>query len=137
MAGEVAVGVEEFGAPYVVKDDGLAAGKGVVVTTDRQEALDHAAQCGRVVVEEFLHGPEFSIFAVCDGQTARALQPSQDFKRIFDGGRGPNTGGMGSYSPLTWAQPDLADVVLERVVRAAGFTPVERDTLYNQIERAN
>jgi phosphoribosylamine--glycine ligase len=116
-ADEVAAALEEFGAPYVVKDDALAAGKGVVVTRDRAEAMAHAAGCGRVVIEEFLDGPEVSVFAICDGQRAYALQPAQDFKRIHDGGRGPNTGGMGSYSPLTWAQPDLAAVVLETVVR--------------------
>ena len=121
-AAEVEAALDEFGAPYVVKDDALAAGKGVVVTRDRTEALAHAALCtsregGRVVIEEFLDGPEVSVFAVCDGTTAYALQPAQDFKRIFDGGHGPNTGGMGSYTPLTWAQPDLADVVLDRVVR--------------------
>lgn len=114
---EVEEALDAFGAPYVVKDDALAAGKGVVVTRDRAEALEHAAACGRVVVEEFLDGPEVSLFAICDGTTAYALQPAQDFKRIFDGGRGPNTGGMGSYTPLTWARPDLAEVVLERVVR--------------------
>jgi phosphoribosylamine--glycine ligase len=116
-AAEVEAALDVFGAPYVVKDDALAAGKGVVVTRDRAEALTHAAACDRVVVEEFLDGPEVSVFAICDGSTAYALQPAQDFKRIFDGGRGPNTGGMGSYTPLTWAQPDLSDVVLERVVR--------------------
>jgi len=109
--------LDEFGAPYVVKDDALAAGKGVVVTRDRGEALAHAEACGRVVIEEFLDGPEVSLFAICDGTDAYALQPAQDFKRILDGGRGPNTGGMGSYTPLTWAQADLADVVLEQVVR--------------------
>ena len=114
---EVAAALDEFGAPYVVKDDALAAGKGVVVTGDRAEALAHAAACGRVVVEEFLDGPEVSLFAVCDGSTAYPLQPAQDFKRIFDGGRGPNTGGMGSYTPLAWAQPDLAEVVIDTVVR--------------------
>jgi phosphoribosylamine--glycine ligase len=114
---EVAAALDAFGAPYVVKDDALAAGKGVVVTRDRVEALTHAAACDRVVIEEFLDGPEVSVFAICDGSTAYALQPAQDFKRIFDGGRGPNTGGMGSYTPLTWAQPDLSEVVLERVVR--------------------
>ncbi|CAI9412418.1 phosphoribosylamine--glycine ligase [Nocardioides sp. T2.26MG-1] len=119
---EVAAALDAFGPPFVVKDDALAAGKGVVVTRDRGEALAHAALCmssggHRVVVEEFLDGPEVSVFAICDGATAYALQPAQDFKRIFDGGRGPNTGGMGSYSPLTWAQPDLADLVLETVVR--------------------
>ena len=121
-AAEVEAALDDFGAPYVVKDDALAAGKGVVVTRDRAEALAHAALCtsrggNRVVIEEFLDGPEVSVFAICDGTTAYALQPAQDFKRIFDGGRGPNTGGMGSYTPLTWAQPDLADVVLDRVVR--------------------
>jgi phosphoribosylamine--glycine ligase len=114
---EAAAALDELGAPYVVKDDALAAGKGVVVTRDRAEALAHAEACGRVVVEEFLDGPEVSLFAVCDGTTAYALQPAQDFKRIFDGGRGANTGGMGSYTPLTWARPDLAEVVLEQVVR--------------------
>jgi phosphoribosylamine---glycine ligase len=114
---EVAAALDELGAPYVVKDDALAAGKGVVVTLDRDEALAHAEACGRVVIEEFLDGPEVSVFAVCDGSTAYALQPAQDFKRIYDGGRGPNTGGMGSYTPLTWAQPDLAAIVLETVVR--------------------
>ncbi|GAA3827363.1 phosphoribosylamine--glycine ligase [Nocardioides panacisoli] len=116
-AEEVAAALDAFGAPYVVKDDALAAGKGVVVTRDRAEALAHAAGCERVVVEEFLDGPEVSLFAVCDGATAYPLQPAQDFKRIFDGGRGPNTGGMGSYSPLPWAPPGLADVVMETVVR--------------------
>lgn len=114
---EAAAALDEFGAPYVVKDDALAAGKGVVVTTSRDEALAHAAACDRVVIEEFLDGPEVSVFAVCDGRTARALQPAQDFKRIFDGGRGANTGGMGSYSPLPWAPAGLADEVLATVVQ--------------------
>ncbi len=114
---EAAAALDEFGAPHVVKDDALAAGKGVVVTSDRVEALAHAASCERVVIEEFLDGPEVSLFAVCDGSTAYALQPAQDFKRIFDGGRGPNTGGMGSYSPLPWAPPDLSMIVLATVVQ--------------------
>jgi phosphoribosylamine--glycine ligase len=121
-AEEAAAALDELGAPYVVKDDALAAGKGVVVTRDRDEALAHAARCltgagGAVVIEEFLDGPEVSLFAVCDGTDAYPLQPAQDFKRIFDGGHGPNTGGMGSYTPLAWAQPDLADVVMATVVR--------------------
>lgn len=119
---EVAAALDAFGAPYVVKDDALAAGKGVVVTNDRDEALEHAALCltkggAQVVVEEFLAGPEVSLFAVCDGATAYPLQPAQDFKRIFDGGRGANTGGMGSYSPLPWAPADLADRVMSTVVQ--------------------
>jgi phosphoribosylamine--glycine ligase len=116
-AEQVAAALDEFGAPYVVKDDALAAGKGVVVTRDRAEAEAHAAACGTVVIEEFLDGPEVSLFAVCDGTTAYPLQPAQDFKRIFDGGRGPNTGGMGSYSPLAWAPADLAATVMEQVVQ--------------------
>jgi phosphoribosylamine--glycine ligase len=113
---ETAAALDAFGAPYVVKDDALAAGKGVVVTNDRDEALAHAAGCERVVVEEFLDGPEFSLFVVCDGAEGRALLPAQDFKRIFDGGRGPNTGGMGSYAPLTWLPEGVVDLVMEQVV---------------------
>ncbi|HKT01057.1 MAG TPA: phosphoribosylamine--glycine ligase, partial [Rugosimonospora sp.] len=116
-AAEVAAALDEFGAPYVVKDDGLAAGKGVVVTEDRAAALAHAARCGRVVVEEYLSGPEVSLFVVCDGEAAVPLLPAQDFKRIGDGDAGPNTGGMGAYAPLPWAQPSLVDDVLARVVR--------------------
>lgn len=107
---------DAFGAPYVVKDDALAAGKGVVVTLDRAEALAHAQSCGRVVIEEFLDGPECSVFVLCDGTRGYALQPAQDFKRIFDGGQGANTGGMGSYSPLPWAPADLTETVIEQVV---------------------
>ena len=119
---EVAAALDEFGAPYVVKDDGLAAGKGVVVTSDRDEALAHAAGCQRVVVEEYLDGPEASLFAVCsfreaDGATVRPLQPAQDFKRIFDGDEGPNTGGMGAYTPLPWAPEGLVDEVLRDVLQ--------------------
>ena len=114
---DVAAALDAFGPPYVVKDDALAAGKGVVVTRDRDEALAHAAACGRVVVEEFLDGPEVSLFAVCDGATAQPLQPAQDFKRILDGGRGPNTGGMGAYSPLPWAPADLAETVMRDIVQ--------------------
>ncbi|HEX3930937.1 MAG TPA: phosphoribosylamine--glycine ligase [Nocardioides sp.] len=119
---EVALALDAFGPPYVVKDDGLAAGKGVVVTTDRQEALDHARACGRVVVEEYLDGPEVSLFGLCgwndaDGATVYPLQPAQDFKRIHDGDGGANTGGMGAYTPLTWAPPDLVDVVTRTVLQ--------------------
>jgi phosphoribosylamine--glycine ligase len=113
---EVAQALDAFGAPHVVKDDALAAGKGVVVTNDRDEALAHAAGCERVVVEEFLDGPEFSLFVVCDGIIGRPLLPAQDFKRIFDGGRGPNTGGMGSYAPLEWLPSDMVQAVMAKVV---------------------
>ncbi|KRF20887.1 phosphoribosylamine--glycine ligase [Nocardioides sp. Soil797] len=114
---EAAAALDTFGAPYVVKDNALAAGKGVVVTNDRAEALAHAASCETVVIEEFLDGPEVSLFAVCDGAMAHPLQPAQDFKRIFDGGHGANTGGMGSYSPLTWAPEDLTATVMDTVVQ--------------------
>ncbi|MFF3691373.1 phosphoribosylamine--glycine ligase [Streptomyces sp. NPDC002187] len=106
-----------FGAPYVVKDDGLAAGKGVVVTEDLTAAREHALACGRVVIEEFLDGPEVSLFAVTDGATVVPLQPAQDFKRALDGDAGPNTGGMGAYSPLPWADPKLVDEVTDTVLQ--------------------
>ena len=92
-----------FGPPYVVKDDALAAGKGVLVTSDLAAARAHARACGTVVIEEFLDGPEVSLFAVTDGVTAVPLLPAQDFKRARDGDTGPNTGGMGAYAPLPWA----------------------------------
>lgn len=104
-----------FGPPYVVKDDGLAAGKGVVVTGDLETARAHARGCSRVVIEEYLDGPEVSLFAVTDGETVVPLQPAQDFKRALDGDEGPNTGGMGAYSPLPWADPNLVEEV-ERTV---------------------
>ncbi len=117
-AEEAAAALDELGAPYVVKDDGLAAGKGVVVTDDRDEALAHAgARCERVVIEEYLDGPEVSLFAITDGTTVYPLQPAQDFKRIFDGDEGPNTGGMGAYTPLPWAPPGLVDEVLATVLQ--------------------
>lgn len=114
---EAATALDAFGAPYVVKDDGLAAGKGVVVTADLEVAKAHAAACGRVVVEEFLDGPEVSLFAVTDGETVVPLRPAQDFKRALDGDEGPNTGGMGAYSPLPWADPKLVDEVMETVLQ--------------------
>ena len=114
---QVAAALDAFGPPYVVKDDGLAAGKGVVVTGSRDEALAHAAACERVVVEEFLDGPEVSLFAVTDGTTVVPLQPAQDFKRVGDGDEGPNTGGMGAYTPLPWAPEGLVAEVTERVLQ--------------------
>jgi phosphoribosylamine---glycine ligase len=114
---EAAEALDAFGAPYVVKDDGLAAGKGVVVTDDREVALAHAARCDRVVIEEFLDGPEVSLFAVTDGESIIPLQPAQDFKRAHDGDAGPNTGGMGAYTPLPWAPPGLVEDVCRRVLQ--------------------
>ncbi|MEU7321347.1 phosphoribosylamine--glycine ligase [Streptomyces griseoviridis] len=114
---EVEEALDAFGAPYVVKDDGLAAGKGVVVTGDLDAARAHANACERVVIEEFLDGPEVSLFAITDGETVLPLQPAQDFKRALDGDEGPNTGGMGAYSPLPWADAKLVDEVLETVLQ--------------------
>ncbi|WP_341718382.1 phosphoribosylamine--glycine ligase [Micromonospora sp. FIMYZ51] len=108
--------LDEFGAPYVVKNDGLAAGKGVVVTDDRARAAAHARECGRVVIEEYLAGPEVSLFVVTDGEAAVPLLPAQDFKRVGDGDTGPNTGGMGAYAPLPWAPAGLVDEVMRDVV---------------------
>ncbi len=127
---EMEKALDAFGAPYVVKDDGLAAGKGVVVTRDRQEALDHALACKRVVIEEFLDGPEVSLFGISDGKTIIAMQPAQDFKRAYDNDSGPNTGGMGAYSPLPWAPSDiiedtytkiLAPMIIEMAARGTPF----------------
>ncbi|MBC2877911.1 MULTISPECIES: phosphoribosylamine--glycine ligase [Streptomyces] len=114
---EIDTALDAFGAPYVVKDDGLAAGKGVVVTPDVDVARAHALACDQVVIEEFLDGPEVSLFAVTDGETVVPLQPAQDFKRALDGDQGPNTGGMGAYSPLPWADPGLVDEVLRTVLQ--------------------
>src|SRR5215472_848629 len=111
--------LREFGPPYVVKDDALAAGKGVVVTTDLAEARAHASSCAKVVIEEYLDGPEVSLFALADGTTAAPLLPAQDFKRARDGDLGPNTGGMGAYAPLPWAPPGLTDEVMATVVTPA------------------
>jgi len=108
--------LDEFGAPYVVKDDGLAAGKGVVVTNNRAAALEHALKCDRVVIEEFLDGPEISLFGISDGRNILAMEPAQDFKRAFDGDEGPNTGGMGAYSPLPWAPAKIVEETYEKVL---------------------
>ncbi|MFD4944139.1 phosphoribosylamine--glycine ligase [Streptomyces sp. NPDC058239] len=114
---EIDAALDAFGAPYVVKDDGLAAGKGVVVTDDVEAARAHALACDRVVIEEFLDGPEVSLFAITDGTTVLPLQPAQDFKRALDNDEGPNTGGMGAYSPLPWADPKLVDEVMQSVLQ--------------------
>ncbi|MFM1910475.1 MAG: hypothetical protein RLZZ545_1173 [Actinomycetota bacterium] len=113
---EIEKALDTFGAPYVVKDDGLAAGKGVVVTHDRAAALAHALSCSRVVIEEFLDGPEISLFGISDGRNILPMQPAQDFKRARDGDQGPNTGGMGAYSPLPWAPDDIVDETYEKVL---------------------
>ena len=120
---EARAALELFGAPYVVKDDGLAAGKGVVVTDDFDAAVSHAMACidsrdgGAVVIEEFLDGPEVSLFGVSDGTTVVPLTPAQDFKRVGNNDEGPNTGGMGAYSPLPWASENFVADVTKTVLQ--------------------
>jgi phosphoribosylamine--glycine ligase len=128
---EAGAALDAFGPPYVVKADGLAAGKGVVVTGDRAAALRHAQGCGTVVIEEFLDGPEVSVFALADGTAAVALLPAQDYKRARDGDAGPNTGGMGAYAPLPWAPPGLAEETMATVVRPALAELSRRGTPYS------
>ena len=129
-AGEAEAALAEFGPPYVVKADGLAAGKGVVVTSDLTAALAHARAAGKVLIEEFLDGPEVSLFALADGVTAVPLLPAQDFKRAQDGDQGPNTGGMGAYAPLPWAPPRLTDEVMGTVIQPAVDAMRRRGTPY-------
>ena len=114
---EVEEAMEDFGAPYVIKADGLAAGKGVIVTDDSKAALEHAAQYIQmgILVEEFLSGPEVSLFFLSDGVSVMPLTPAQDFKRALDFDLGPNTGGMGAYSPLPWIAEDFVQQVEEGV----------------------
>jgi len=116
-ADEAGAALDEFGAPYVVKNDGLAAGKGVVVTSDRAAALAHAVACDRVVIEEYLDGPEVSLFCLTDGTAVVPLVAAQDFKRIGDGDTGPNTGGMGAYAPLPWLPAGFVDEVVRTVAQ--------------------
>jgi phosphoribosylamine--glycine ligase len=112
---EVKDAMDEFGAPYVIKADGLAAGKGVIVTNDFDAAIAHAEKFMDIgiLVEEFLAGQEVSLFFLADGKTVVPLSPAQDFKRAYDNDEGPNTGGMGAYSPLPW----LPDGFVEEVQR--------------------
>ncbi|WP_134772271.1 phosphoribosylamine--glycine ligase [Ornithinimicrobium flavum] len=138
---EVEAALAATGAPYVVKEDGLAAGKGVVVTADREAATEHALSClardgGRVVVEDYLDGPEVSLFCLADGSTVVPLAPAQDFKRVGDGDSGPNTGGMGAYSPLPWLEheaPDLVDQVVDRVARPTVEEMARRGTPFTGV----
>ncbi len=114
---EVAAALAEFGTPYVVKADGLAAGKGVVVTSDLAVALAHAAASGPVVIEEYLDGPELSVFCVTDGRTVVPLLPARDYKRLQDDDQGPNTGGMGAYAPVAGLPPGLVEQVVATVAQ--------------------
>jgi phosphoribosylamine--glycine ligase len=122
-AADAEAALDEFGPPYVVKADGLAAGKGVLVTTDRAAAIRHAGECGIVVIEEFLDGPEVSVFALADGRTAVGLMPAQDFKRAYDGDE--------AYAPLPWAPAGLAAETLATVVRPAIAELARRGTPFS------
>jgi phosphoribosylamine---glycine ligase len=117
--------VRAQGAPIVVKADGLAAGKGVVVAQTLREAEDAIAMMfkggfgvagAEVVVEEFLSGREISFFALCDGETAIPLASAQDHKRAFDHDKGPNTGGMGAYSPTPFVTPEIHDAIMAKII---------------------
>ena len=120
---------------WVVKDDGLAAGKGVVVTADRDVARAHAASLldsgHPVLLESFLDGPEVSLFSVVDGETVVPLLPAQDFKRVGDGDNGPNTGGMGAYSPLPWLTDDALTSIVEDVVKPVAAELVRRGSAFS------
>ena len=135
---EVEKAMAEFGAPFVIKDDGLAAGKGVVVTNEADVAIAHATECfatpdAKVVVEEFLDGPEVSLFLLCDGKNVVALQPAQDFKRVGNDDAGPNTGGMGAYSPLPWAPANLIDEVVTKIGQPVIDLMHERGTPFSGV----
>lgn len=134
---ELAAALDAFGAPHVVKDDGLAAGKGVVVTDDRAAALAHGEAClaggGTVVVEEYLDGPEVSLFCISDGAKVVPLVPAQDFKRVGNDDEGPNTGGMGAYSPLDWAPQGLVDEVMARVAQPTVDEMARRGTPFSGV----
>ena len=123
---EAARFMDELGPPYVIKADGLAAGKGVVVTSDRDAVIDAIDRClvrggfgdagTRIVIEEFLDGQETSVIAFCDGSEVVACEPAQDYKRVFDGDVGPNTGGMGSYSPVPACPAEMLDQIIGEVI---------------------
>ena len=117
--------LDKMNAPFVVKADGLAGGKGVLVTDQREDAMvwvDYCFEGGfgnageSVLIEEYLEGPELSVFAVCTESGAVALEPARDFKRLEDGDRGPNTGGMGSYSPVDDLPAGFVDQVMSAVI---------------------
>lgn len=132
--------LDRFGPPagqqaWVVKDDGLAAGKGVVVSADRDAARAHAAELLEsghpVLLESFLDGPEVSLFCVVDGETVVPLLPAQDFKRVGDNDTGPNTGGMGAYTPLPWLPAAVVDQIVDEVVKPVAAELVRRDSSFS------
>lgn len=132
---DIEAAIDRFGPNWVVKDDGLAAGKGVVVTKDRAEALEHAkavlAAGNPVLLESFLDGPEVSLFCLVDGETVVPLLPAQDFKRVGDNDEGPNTGGMGAYTPLPWLPADGVQRIVTEVVEPVAKQMVAEGVPFN------
>ncbi|OKH72658.1 phosphoribosylamine--glycine ligase [Mycobacterium sp. SWH-M1] len=138
--GHLDAALDRFGPPageqaWVVKDDGLAAGKGVVVTSDREVARAHAAsllEAGHpVLLESFLDGPEVSLFCLVDGDTVVPLLPAQDSKRVGDGDTGPNTGGMGAYTPLPWLPAEMTARIVDEIVRPVAAELVRRNSAFS------
>lgn len=127
--------LDRFGPTWVVKDDGLAAGKGVVVTEDRSAARDHAAELLEnghpVLLESFLDGPEVSLFSLVDGEDVVPLIPAQDHKRVGDGDAGPNTGGMGAYTPLPWLPAEVTQQIVDEVVKPVAAEMAKRGTPFS------
>lgn len=134
-ATDIEAALDRFGPTWVVKDDGLAAGKGVVVTPDRSVARAHITavhEAGNpVLLESFLDGPEVSLFCLVDGETVVPLLPAQDHKRVGDNDEGPNTGGMGAYTPLPWLPADGVQRIVDEVCVPVAREMVRRGTPYS------
>ena len=132
---EIESALDRFGPHYVVKDDGLAGGKGVVVTDDRTAARAHVdavlAAGNPVLLESFLTGPEVSLFCLVDGETVVPLIPAQDHKRVGDGDQGPNTGGMGAYCPLPWMPANGVHRIVDEVCVPVAKELVRRGCAYS------
>ena len=124
--------LHEFGLPVVIKADGLAAGKGVVIAMSREEAEEAIAACdGPLVIEEYLEGEEASLFALVDGDIAVPLASAQDHKRVGEGDTGPNTGGMGAYSPAPVLTPELERRAMDEIVRPTARAMAEAGTPFS------
>ncbi|APT85452.1 phosphoribosylamine--glycine ligase [Corynebacterium aquilae] len=132
---EIEAALDNFGPTFVVKDDGLAGGKGVVVTPNRVSAREHVdavlAAGNPVLLETFLSGPEVSLFCLVDGETVVPLLPAQDHKRVGDGDTGPNTGGMGAYTPLPWLPENGVQRIVDEVCVPVAKEMVNRGTPYS------
>lgn len=132
---EIEAALDRFGPTWVVKDDGLAGGKGVVVTPDRAAAREHVRAVHEhgnpVLLESFLNGPEISLFCLVDGETVVPLLPAQDHKRAYDNDEGPNTGGMGAYTPLPWLPAEGVQRIVDEVCVPVAREMVRRGTPYS------